>query len=223
MIIVFYQIMCYNCDNKVLEVNSVPVVNVNLVLDDATYAGVKAGALELCGLVKDMDSKKVRKHLPTVFDAAKDGAAKAIDIIREHKKGLLIVGGLLIIGGVVVGAVSYVSEKDKRKAKKHLGVSLQKYLDAAQDGKLTVEIVDKLINDLDVVSKLYKDNTVPLNLSAKQLSALFNSIYDYTLRMATANNVAIPNIPTPKRFTKNTVVDLQQYLNAQKQILNNAA
>ena len=200
-----------------------PVVNVNLVLDDATYAGVKAGALELCGLVKDIDSKKVRKHLPTVFDAAKDGAAKAIDIIREYKKGLLIVGGLLIIGSVVVGTVSYISEKDKRRAKKHLGVSLQKYLDAAQDGKLTVEIVDKLINDLDVVSQLYKDNTVPLNLSAKQLSALFNSIYDYTLRMANANNVTIPNIPTPKRFTKNTVLDLQQYLNAQKQILNSAA
>ena len=200
-----------------------PVVNVNLVLDDATYAGVKAGALELCGLVKDVDSKKIRKHLPTVFDAAKDGATKAIDIIREHKKGLLIAGGLLIIGGVVVGTVSYVSEKDKRKAKKHLGVSLQKYLEAAQDGNLTIELVDKLINDLDVVSKLYKDNAIPLNLSAKQLSALFNSIYDYTLRMATANNVTIPNIPTPKRFSKNTVLDLQQYLNAQKQILHHAA
>lgn len=200
-----------------------PVVNVNLLLDDATYASVKTGALELCGLVKDFDSKKVRKHLPTIFDAAKDSAAKAIDIIREHKKGLLIVGGLIIIGGIVVGTVSYISEKDKRNAKKHLGVSLQKYLDAAQEGKLNIEIVDKLTNDLDVVSQLYKDNAIPLNLSAKQLSALFNSIYDYTLRMANANNVAVPNIPTPKRFTKNTVLDLQQYLNAQKQILNSAA
>ena len=33
-----------------------PVVSVNLVLDDATYAGVKAGALELCGMVKDQNS-----------------------------------------------------------------------------------------------------------------------------------------------------------------------
>ena len=66
-----------------------PVMNVNLLLDEATYAGVKSGMLELCGMVKDTDSKKVRKHLPTVIDATKEGASKAIDIVREHKKGFL--------------------------------------------------------------------------------------------------------------------------------------
>ena len=42
-----------------------PVMNVNLVLDDATYAGVKAGIYELGGLVKNADNKRVKKHLPT--------------------------------------------------------------------------------------------------------------------------------------------------------------
>ena len=41
-----------------------PVMNVNLVLDDATYAGVKAGLYELGGLVKNADNKRVKKHLP---------------------------------------------------------------------------------------------------------------------------------------------------------------
>lgn len=198
-----------------------PIVNVNLELDDKTYAGIKAGVYELYGMVKD-HRHRVRKHLPTVFDSAKDGASKAIDIIREHKKGLLVAGGLLIVGGAVMGTVSYISEKDKRRAKKCFAVSFQNYLDAAQDGKITVEIVDKLIRDLDEISKVYKDNVVPLNLSTKQLSALFNSIYEYTIKMADANNVNISNIPKPKYFAKNTIIDLQQYLSAQKQILSTA-
>ena len=68
-----------------------PVVNVNLVLDEAIYKDVMAGTLELCGMVKDQ-KHRVRKHVPTVFDSAKEGAAKAIDIVRNHKKELLIVG-----------------------------------------------------------------------------------------------------------------------------------
>ena len=61
-----------------------PVVNVNLVLDEATYKGVMDGALELYGMVKDQ-KHRVRKHLPTVFDSAKEGASKAIDIVRNRE------------------------------------------------------------------------------------------------------------------------------------------
>jgi hypothetical protein len=93
-----------------------PVVNVNLVLDEATYKGVMDGALELYGMVKDQ-KHCVRKHLPTVFDSAKEGASKAIDIVRNHKKELLIVGGLVIVGGAVIGTVSYFTQKEKRQAK----------------------------------------------------------------------------------------------------------
>ena len=50
---------------------TMPVVNVNLVLDDKTYAAVKAGVYELGGLVKD-NKHIIRKHLPTVVDSAKD-------------------------------------------------------------------------------------------------------------------------------------------------------
>ena len=103
-----------------------PVVNVNLMLDDATYRGVMDGALELCGMVKDQ-KHRVRKHLPTVFDSAKEGAAKAIDIVRNHKKELIIVGGLVIVGGAVVGTVSYFTQKEKRIAKSNL-VSLFRYI-----------------------------------------------------------------------------------------------
>lgn len=199
-----------------------PVVNVNLVLDDDTYKGVMDGALVLCGMVKDKNHR-IRKHLPTVLDSAKDGAAKAIDFVRANKKGFFIIGGIAIVGGAAIGTISYFTQKEKRNAKKHLGKSFQAYIDAAKDGALTVEIVDALISDLDAVSKLYNDESIPLNLSTKQILDLLFSIYDYTKRMAEANSVTTTSIHAPKVFKKNTIIDLQNYLYIQKDILSSAA
>ena len=199
-----------------------PVVNVNLVLDEATYKGVMAGALELCGMVKDQ-KHRVRKHLPTVFDSAKEGAAKAIDIVRNHKKELLIVGGLVIVGGVVVGTVSYFTQKEKRQAKKQFGKSFQVYLDAAQNGTLTIDILDTLIADLDTIAKLHKEEDVTINISAKNLTTLLNNIYEYTQQFAQANNITADDIKPPKWFKKNTILDLQQYLKVQRENLSKVA
>lgn len=200
-----------------------PVVNVNLLVDEKTYAGVKAGVLELCGMAKNVDNKRVAKHIPAVADAAKEGAAKAIDFIRIHKKGAIIVGGVLIIGGAVAGTVGYIATRDKRKREKQFAKNLQVYLDAARDGKLTIEILDALIDSLNALSNDDPAKAVNLKISAAQFSDLIHSIFDYTIRLAEANNISPVLISKPKILRKKTYSDLQYYLNMQKTIFEQAA
>lgn len=200
-----------------------PVVNVNLLVDEKTYAGVKAGVLELCGMAKNVDNKRVAKHIPAVADAAKEGASKAIDFIRLHKKGTLIVGGVIILGGAVVGTVGYITSRDKRKRERKFAKDLQVYLDAAREGKLTIEILDALINSLDQLSNDDPSKAVNLKITASQFSDLIHSIFDYTIRLAEANNINPALISKPKILKKKNYSDLQYYLNMQRSIFEQAA
>ncbi|RGH89539.1 hypothetical protein DW745_02845 [Ruminococcus sp. AM28-29LB] len=200
-----------------------PVVNVNLLVDDKTYAGIKTGVLELCGMAKNVDNKRVEKHIPAVADAAKEGASKAIDFIRLHKKGTLIVGGVIILGGAVVGTVGYITSLDKRKRERQFAEDLQVYLDAAREGKLTIEILDALINSLDQLSNEDPSKAVNLKITASQFSDLIHSIFDYTIRLAEANNMSPVLISKPKILKKKNYSDLQYYLNMQRSIFEQAA
>ena len=200
-----------------------PVVNVNLLVDDKTYAGIKTGVLELCGMAKNVDNKRVAKHIPAVADAAKEGASKAIDFIRLHKQGTLIVGGVIILGGAVVGTVGYITSLDKRKRERQFAEDLQVYLDAAREGKLTIEILDALINSLDQLSNEDPSKAVNLKITASQFSDLIHSIFDYTIRLAEANNISPVLISKPKILKKKNYSDLQYYLNMQRSIFEQAA
>lgn len=200
-----------------------PVVNVNLLVDEKTYAGVKAGVLELCGMAKNVDNKRVAKHIPAVADAAKEGAVKAIDFIREHKKGAIVIGGVLIVGGAITGTVGYIATRDQRKREKQFAKNLQIYLDAAQEGNLTIEILDALIDSLNALSKDNPSKTVDLKITASQFSDLIRSIFDYTIRLAEANNIDPALISKPKMLKKKTYLDLQYYLDMQKSIFEQVA
>ena len=74
-----------------------PVVPIYLNIDDKTYQGIKAGTLELYGLAKNANTKRVAKHIPTVADATKESASKAIDFVRAHQKGTFIISGVLML------------------------------------------------------------------------------------------------------------------------------
>ncbi len=200
-----------------------PVVPIYLNIDEKTYAGVKSGLYELYGLAKNVDNKRVAKHIPAVADAAKEGASKAIDFIRVHQKGTIIVGGALIVGGAVAGTVGYVAHRKQRQLDKQFATALQEYLDSARTGTLNIEILDTLICSIEAIEKGNPQKSINLNISAAQFGDLINCIFDYTKRLAEANNISTQSISRPKYFKKKTADDLKYYLNMQKHIFEQAA
>ena len=200
-----------------------PIVPVYLNVDESTYAGVQNGVLELCGMAKNIDSKRVAKHIPTVVDSAKDGASKAIDFIRGHKKETFLVGGILIVGGAIFGTITYASYRKLHKLEIQFGNALQVYLDAARDGALNIEILNTLIDSIEAIENNSPQKAINLNISSSQFNELIHCIFDYTLRMANANSFNAKIINRPKYFKKKTSDDLKYYLNMQKQIFEQAA
>ncbi|MBD5110993.1 MAG: hypothetical protein HDT42_00435 [Ruminococcaceae bacterium] len=200
-----------------------PIVPVNLSVDDKTYAAIQAGILELCGMAKDANTKRVAKHLPVVADVAKEGAVKALDYVKLHKNAFLIGGGVIVVAGVATSGISLVAVRKRRKLEKQFAKCLQEYLDAAKDGRLTVDIINALNQSIYELSKGKGSKPKNFKISAYQFSNLINCIFDYTIRLAEANNISIKSINKPKLSKKNTYEDLQYYLNLQKSIFEQVA
>ena len=200
-----------------------PVMNVSLLVDEKTYAGVKAGVLEICGMAKNIDSTRVAKHIPVVTDAAKEGASKAIDLIRSHKKETILISGVIIVGGAVYGSIRYFASRNKRKTEKQFANNLQIYLDAARSGKLTIDVLNSLIDSLNQLINDNPNKEINLPISASQFSSLMNSIFDYTVRLAEANSINPAIISKPKKQNRKKYLDLQYYLDMQKSIFEQAA
>ncbi len=110
-----------------------PIVPIYLDIDDKTYEGITSGALELCGLAKNVDNKRIAKHIPTVAGATKEGASKAIDFVRLYQKETFIIGGVLIVGGTIAGTVGYVAHSKQIILDRQFGLALQEYLDSARN------------------------------------------------------------------------------------------
>jgi hypothetical protein len=80
-----------------------------------------------------------------------------------------------------------------------------------------------LIQSIEAIEQEDPNKTINLNISATQFSELIHCIFDYTQRLAEANNFNKKAIDRPKYFKKKTSDDLKYYLNMQRQILEQVA
>lgn len=189
------------------------VVPINVCVPDDIYDDILNGSLELYGLVKDAEHK-VRKHLPTIKNAAENGVKKAAEVIKEHKNAS-IVGVALAVGTGVAVTVSCVSYSKKKKDITFFNKCLESYYTSIKEGTLSDEIIDKLIYSLDIL----EEKKISVKMSPSKLSAIVFSVFDYTNKLAEANNQKV-KISKPKK--KDNIIDIREYLEIQKDIILSA-
>ncbi len=192
------------------------IVQVALDVPDDIYREFLNGTIEIMGLAKD-HNHRIRKHIPAIIQAGKDGTKNAIEVIKEHKGTAILVGGLLAIGVGATTTIAVLKQEKNKKQNKIIITALNNYIEKAKSGNISADVINELICVLN------ENNTdkININIDEKQLFDLVNCIYHYTLSLAKANNYNV-KLSLPKKH-ENSIINLTEYLNAQKSIIDNAS
>jgi len=171
---------------------------------------------------------QIVKHLqPIDLKAAEEATgvgAKALRLVKEHKKGAVIVGA----GIVVVGSGIWVYNKVKNRELKvvtEFRTALRTYINAIREGKMDIEKINTLMSALDKLKEHKDYEKISIQLSAEDLEILVGRVYEYTLKLAKDNEMTLTDDELELFEDKNagTIINLRNCLKAQKRIFEAAA
>ncbi len=90
---------------------------------------------------------------------------------------------------------------------------------------MSVEKIDALMVALEELKKHKNYDKISIQLTTEELEVLVGRIYDYTIKLAKENNVELTDdeLRTYRAKNTGTIINLQNYLKAQKRIFEEAA
>ena len=219
------------------------VIDVALEVPDELYTGLLTGDL-VCrgGVVRDAAGKIVA-HLDEVLvvDGSSEEAAATVAALSKQNKNLVTKGadltrqnkailiGIGVASALVVagGAITYAVNSKKRALQKtktaqigeSFNTSMMNYLDSIKAGKLSINALSDIINQLETIKINIDEGTLNLELSHNQLDSLVAMIKDYTERLAEANGYTLPEPPASAASDETAkLVLLKHYLDEQRRI-----
>ncbi|MGW1730043.1 hypothetical protein [Streptomyces sp. NPDC001999] len=194
-------------------------------------AGLLSGDLIRYGGIVRNQMGQIVKHL------------KEISLPVSNEKTVARVAGMLknprvliptvVVGTVAAGVAVIVAAKKRKQTGKaevpecvqSYNASLAAYVEAVHEGRLELDIIDRLIADLDAV-KAYsdEDGSITLDFSTKHAEMLVNIVVDYTGHLAEANSVDLNELQgVAPASDDDAVVDLRRHLEVQRKIFTEAA
>lgn len=144
---------------------------------------------------------------------------KALRFMKVHKKGTIIT----IAVATAVGTSAFIYNKVKNHEPKvvtEFREALRVYIDAIREGSMDIGKIDKLMVALEELKK-YKDyEKISIQFTTEELEVLVGRIYRYTVKLAQDNDVelAADELNTAEMKNSGTIINLQNYLRAQKKI-----
>lgn len=166
---------------------------------------------------------QIVKHLkPVDMKVAEEAMGigeKALRFMKVHKKGTIIT----IAVATAVGTSAFIYNKVKNHEPKvvtEFREALRVYIDAIREGSMDIGKIDKLMVALEELKK-YKDyEKISIQFTTEELEVLVGRIYGYTIKLAQDNDVelAADELNTAEMKNSGTIINLQNYLKAQKKI-----
>lgn len=171
---------------------------------------------------------QIVKHLQPIdlkaAEQAQGVGAKALQFVKDHKKGTIIV----VAGAAVIGGGIWIYNKVKNHEPKvvtEFRAALRVYIDAIREGNMDVDKINSLMATLEKLKEHKDYEKISIQLTAEDLEVLVGRIYEYTVKLAKDNEVELTDEELRISKVKNTgtIINLQNCLKAQKRIFEAAA
>jgi len=170
---------------------------------------------------------QIVKHLkPIDLKAAEEAQSlgiKALQFVKQHKKGIIIA----VVGATSVGTGVWVYNKVKNHEPKvvtEFRTALRVYIDAIREGNMDIQKIDNLMDALEELKKHRDYEKISIQLTTEDLEVLVGRIYEYTIKLAKDNDIELTEdeLQTSAAKDTGTIINLQNYLKAQKKIFEAA-
>ena len=164
---------------------------------------------------------QIVKHLQPIdlkaAEQAQGVGAKALQFIKDHKKGTIIVAA----GAAAIGGGIWIYNKVKNHEPKvvtEFRAALRVYIDAIREGNMDVDKINNLMSALEKLKEHKDYEKISIQLTAEDLEVLVGRIYEYTVKLAKDNEVELTDEELRISKVKNTgtIINLQNCLKAQK-------
>lgn len=168
---------------------------------------------------------QIVKHLkPVELKAAEQAqgiGVKALQFVKEHKKGTII----LLAGAAAAGIGTWTYNKVKNHEPKvvtEFRAALKTYIDAVRKGNMSVDKINNLMSALEELKKNKDYKKISIRLTTEELEVLVGRIYEYTVKLARDNKVDLTEDELRASDKGNVIINLQTYLRTQKRIFDTA-
>ena len=209
-----------------------PVVQDAFYIPDDIATGLATGLYRRIGSVVRYavgpNKGHIVKHLKPidlkVAEEAQGIGVKALQFVKEHKTGTIIT----VAAAAIVGTGAFVYSKVKNHEPKvvtEFRTALRVYIDAIREGNMDIDIINNTMDALEELKQHKNYEKISIQLATKDLEVLVGRIYEYTIKLAKDNDVELPEdeLRASHAKTVGTIINLQNYLKAQKRIFEATA
>jgi hypothetical protein len=209
-----------------------PVVQDSFFIPEDIATGLATGLYRRIGSVVRYavgpNKGQIVKHLKSIdlktAEEAQGLGVKALQFVKEHKKGIIIT----VATAAVVGTGAFVYSKVKNREPKVVSdfrAALRVYIAAIREGNMDIDKINNMMNALEELKQHKNYDKISIQLTTDDLEVLVGRIYEYTIKLAKDNDIELSEDELQASNTKpsETIINLQNYLKAQMRIFEEAA
>ena len=204
------------------------VIQPSFYIDPEIENGLLMGIYKrVGGVIRKVSDGTIVKHLKELpsNDNIEESAKSAISTFNW--KGVAI--GLGVVAVIASGAIiAYNTIKKKSSKQKQsdfingFNEAMKNYLTAIQTGDLSIALLDDLIAHIDFIKTNADRKDIKIEISIEQFKSLLKVVYDYSNKLAEANNIAFDK----RQFNKhdvNSLSNIKTCLQFQRKVFGDLA